>query len=86
MATGLLALTLVREARAVSGEHYRSVTADSTNELVQKILARKGNQLDRLAKESETKDAKQSVRELLKLGLAPGAGAGTGARKPKDED
>ena len=53
------ALQLVRDARRIGGVHYVSGTTERTNDIIAKLLHRKGNmveQIEREAKEKEERD------------------------------
>lgn len=60
------ALQLVRDARLIGGKHYVSPTTARTNEIIGKLLMRKGNmveQIEREAKEKEDRDRALLLRK-----------------------
>mmetsp|Transcript_12997 Transcript_12997/g.19597 ORF Transcript_12997/g.19597 Transcript_12997/m.19597 type:complete len:261 (+) Transcript_12997:201-983(+) len=57
------ALQLVREARQIGGQHYVSPTTSRTNEVLGKILQRKGDMVEQIEREAREKEEKE--RELL---------------------
>lgn len=50
------ALQLVRDARKLEGKLYQSPTTDRTNEIVAKIMQRKGDKISQIEKEAKEKE------------------------------
>lgn len=64
------ALQLVREARALEHKLYQSPTTERTNEIISKIMKRKGDKLSQIEKEAQ--DAEERERAILRRKRATG--------------
>lgn len=60
------ALQLVREARKIEGKLYQSPTTDRTNEIVAKIMQRKGDKVRQIEKEAKEKEERDRAVLLRK--------------------
>lgn len=65
------ALELIRAARKIEGKHFETVTSQTTQDIIDKIMQRKGDAMEQIQKEEEAKQEKVNIRQALKLGLAP---------------
>lgn len=64
------ALQLVREARSIEHKLYQSPTTERTNEIIAKIMKRKGDKLSQI--EKEAKEAEERERAIMKRKKATG--------------
>lgn len=60
------ALQLVREARKLEGKLYQSPTTERTNEIVSKIMQRKGDKVRQIEKEAKEKEERDRTVLLRK--------------------
>jgi len=63
------ALRLISAARAIDGVHYQSPTTEKTNEILRSIRARRGDVLEKLARDAKRrKDALAMKEQIMKSG------------------